>query len=397
MRIAFITPEFVTEPYFSGGLANYLHRFSSALAEVGHDVHVLTQSKNRSDSFDFGEVRVHCVKVARRPRWARAVIGGVLNEPEQWLRFGFAAWRTLEALHRAHPVDVVQIPNYRASGLFVSTLSRIPHVTRLSSFQPEWNRAGGARRRPREVVTEAMELLQLRTSRYIYAPSRVLATAVGAKVGARTVDVIPSPIFIETDDLDPGLYRDRLAGRTYLLFVGRYQRHKGTHLLAEALPAIFEALPNSEAVFAGRDVEFVPGTWMETYIRQCTVGFERRVHLLGELRHEQLYPIIQGARLVVLPSLVDNLPNTMLEAMALGRPVVGTLGASFDEVIEDGVSGFLVPSGDPQALAEKVVEAWNHPELDGIGNGAREAVGRFHPDVVVPAALEHFQRIANDR
>ncbi len=69
-----------------------------------------------------------------------------------------------------------------------------------------------------------------------------------------------------------------------------------------------------------------------------------RLVLIDNLPHRQLYPIIAAARLVVLPSLVDNLPNACLEAMGLGTAVIGTTGASFEELITDGVNGFLVPS-----------------------------------------------------
>ena len=48
--------------------------------------------------------------------------------------------------------------------------------------------------------------------------------------------------------------------------------------------------------------------------------------MLDKLPHRQLYPVIAGARLVVLPSLIENLPNAGLEAMALGRAVIGTAG-----------------------------------------------------------------------
>jgi glycosyltransferase involved in cell wall biosynthesis len=103
---------------------------------------------------------------------------------------------------------------------------------------------------------------------------------------------------------------------------------------------------------------------------------------------------MRRARLVVLPSLVDNLPNVLLEAMMFGRPVIATQGASFDELIEDGYSGFLVPPGDPLALAAKIVDAWNRPDLDMIGRRASDAVAPLAPSVTIPATLDYLRRIA---
>lgn len=57
MRIAFITPEFVTNAYFSGRLANYVHRVSRVLAEMGHDVHVIILAERVSGGVTAGSVR----------------------------------------------------------------------------------------------------------------------------------------------------------------------------------------------------------------------------------------------------------------------------------------------------------------------------------------------------
>jgi hypothetical protein len=61
MRIAFATPEFVTEDHFDGGLANYVNRVSKGLAARGHDVHVITLSTRNENEFDHDGVLVHRV------------------------------------------------------------------------------------------------------------------------------------------------------------------------------------------------------------------------------------------------------------------------------------------------------------------------------------------------
>jgi glycogen synthase len=66
MRIAFITPEFVTEEYFSGGLANYVHRITKYLTSLGHEVHVIILSNDKIDSFLYGDVWIHPVVVNDR-------------------------------------------------------------------------------------------------------------------------------------------------------------------------------------------------------------------------------------------------------------------------------------------------------------------------------------------
>jgi glycosyltransferase involved in cell wall biosynthesis len=72
-----------------------------------------------------------------------------------------------------------------------------------------------------------------------------------------------------------------------------------------------------------------------------SVVLAERLIVLERMPHRQLYPVIAGAHLVVLPSLIENLPNACLEAMGLGKVVIGTSGTGFDELISEERRDFL--------------------------------------------------------
>ena len=142
MRIAFLTPEYVTEAYFSGGLANYVHRTSSALAARGHDVHVFTLSALGGKDVATGGATVHRIALGPTSRWLKRLTGGRLNCSAEWLDFMFGVCRRLAIVHREGPFDVIQVPNYSACGLVATVLLRLPVVVRLSTYGPVWgNRA----------------------------------------------------------------------------------------------------------------------------------------------------------------------------------------------------------------------------------------------------------------
>src|SRR5215470_2727654 len=138
MRIAFATPEFVTENHFDGGLANYLNRVSTTLARLGHDVHIVTLSTKNNDSFDHEGVTVH--RVMLKPAWhsVNRLTRYSLSTTLHWLNFGTQTYRKLKQLHRRQPFDLIQYPNYSSCGLFSIPLLRTTHVIRASS-QPGWN------------------------------------------------------------------------------------------------------------------------------------------------------------------------------------------------------------------------------------------------------------------
>src|ERR1700741_3377529 len=117
LRIAFATPEYVTEKYFDGGLANYTHRVARALADLGHTVHVLTLSEIDETEFEHEGVMVHRLPTGWRSRSNRAS-RSVPPSTVQFLSFSWKVYRALKRLNSEHPLDLVQFPNYSCSGLF---------------------------------------------------------------------------------------------------------------------------------------------------------------------------------------------------------------------------------------------------------------------------------------
>ncbi len=132
---------------------------------------------------------------------------------------------------------------------------------------------------------------------------------------------------------------------------------------------------------------------MAAFARAQCNGFGERLLIVENLPHSSLYPIIDRARLVVLPSMLDNFPNACLEAMGLGKVVIGTTGTTFDELIGDGVNGFLVPPDNPQALADKMIAAWTEPRLAEMSAAAKEQMLQFAPEQTIPSLLSYYSEV----
>lgn len=393
LRIAFATCEYVTEKYFYGGLAQYIHRVAKALAGLGHDVHVVTLSEIDGAEFEHEGVKVHRVTggrvAARFNEWTRHRLGLTTR----YLDLSFKAHRELRRLHAQKPFQLFQFPNYSVCGLVSTLRLGVPHVLRASSYQPELNEAVGVRRSPDARTVELLEALQFRLSRHIYAPSDTLRRTLAERAGVRGVRLIRSPFYPETDEWDDSVYERELRGKKYLLFFGRFQLHKGFHTLADALPRFLERFPGAHAALVGRDSPTALAPSMADYVRERCGAVAERLVMPGQLRHGQLYPVIERARLVVLPSLLDNFPNACLEAMGLGKAVVGTAGTSLDELITEGETGFLVPPNDSGALADALARAWTHTDLARMGEAARLKVSEFSPERTIPALLDYYREV----
>ena len=79
--------------------------------------------------------------------------------------------------------------------------------------------------------------------------------------------------------------------------------------------------------------------------------------------------------------------------MGLGKVVIGTVGTSFDELISEGETGFLVSPNNPKALAEKIISAWINPKLCGIGQAAQRKTLEFSPESTVETLLTYYREI----
>ncbi|RYX82793.1 glycosyltransferase family 1 protein [bacterium] len=408
MRICFVSPEYVTEPNFSGGLANYLGRVSVALAERGHDVHVMTRAKENG-TIDYRGVTVHRVL----PVWDKHFFFDHIDPlvPRQY--YGVyqdikAAWclsRRWKQISRKEKFDLVQVANVSSVGLFFKKEKRVPVVTRLSSYRPVWDKIAGVKETKGVRARWKLEKRAIKGTRWIYGPTRYVAKFVEDDYKVK-VKVVETPFFSEEPSPDPSLYNETCAGSDYALFFGRMTQMKGVHILAQALPAVLRAVPDLKMVFVGPDAKAPDGKpmseWISAQLKTADPdGSEKladRVMVLGSTRHDRLYPLIENARVVVLPSLVDNLPNTCLESMGVNRVVVATTGSCFEALIDDGKSGFLVEPGNPEALSKAIIRAWqlSPEERDKMGGFAHQRIAKLHPDHAIPELLDYYALVQKE-
>ncbi len=178
-----------------------------------------------------------------------------------------------------------------------------------------------------------------------------------------------------------------------LVTVGRLGPEKGSALLVRAFADTVRELGDragrARLVFVG------DGPMRPTIERAATeLGIAGRVEIAGWQDEEGVRRRLIESRAFILPSFMEGLPVVIMEALALGRPVVATYVGGVPELVAPGENGWLVPAGDEAATRRAIAEALTMPaeRLDAMGDAGRRAVRERHNTAVEAARLEALFR-----
>ncbi len=178
-----------------------------------------------------------------------------------------------------------------------------------------------------------------------------------------------------------------------LVFVGRLAAVKGVPVLLEALARLLrdDTEVSLTLVGDGPDRE-----WIEARITE--LGLDQAVVITGYQSQDSVARHLAEADIFVLPSFAEGLPVVLMEAMASRLPVVTTRIAGVPELVEDGMSGFLVPAGDAESLAARLAELIANPAMRRRMGETGHAKVRAEFDVVRESRwLGEIMRMSLDR
>jgi glycosyltransferase involved in cell wall biosynthesis len=305
-----------------------------------------------------------------------------------------------EIARRALAADVVYTTGMFGRSSAGATVARRPYVVKLTA-DPAFERArrrgmvdgdvDGFQRMRGDAAIRALRAArdaELRHAAHVFTPSAYLRElAVGWGVPAERVSVLPNPA-PPLRELRP---REELRasfgfdGPT-LAFAGRLTAQKSLGVALEAVAA----LDGVTLAIAGEGDERAP---LER--RAAELGLGARVRFLGALPRERVLELFSAADASILSSSWENFPHTVVEALAVGTPVIATAIGGVAEIVHDGENGLLVPAGDAAALAGAVRRYLGDSELrERLRAAAALSVAEYAPERVFARLEETLARAA---
>ena len=222
--------------------------------------------------------------------------------------------------------------------------------------------------------------------RYLCVSRAVVEAMKAGGVPAARLALVPSGIEPESPPGPP--LRGLLGLPAAALLVGTAAAltpEKCHRDLLAAMTQIREAVPEVHMVWVGDG-----SLRRELEADRLRRGLESRVHLL--VFRDDARALMAQCTIVALASQLEGIGTTLIEAQADGVPVVATGVGGVPEVVQDGVTGHLVPARDPAALAAALVELLTHPERrTAMGAAAQIAAREFHIDRTVEATLNAYR------
>jgi glycosyltransferase involved in cell wall biosynthesis len=374
MRVLITSPIF---PPDLGGPSVYVPSVGRFLVERGHEVEVVAFcSEPAPEGYPFA-----VVSIARGPlplRYAKAFFS---------------------VLHRARKSDVVFVQEHLALlHVLAARLAGAPVVIRMmvdgaweiahrkgwiggdsiDTFQTRRDYGWKVR------LTRALQRRWWSWCERIIAPSEYLRRIAIETYGVAPEKVLkihnayngPGPEDLRETPLEARLKLGLREGPRYLLTVCRLMVWKRVDGILRALAALPQELGEVHLLVAG------DGDMLEPWTRLAAeLGLAERVHFLGNRPYREIPLLMRAADLFVLNSEYEGLSHTLLEACALGTPVVATDACGNPEVIESGANGLLVPTGDDAALSQAMARVLTAPQLqERFGSEGRARLAAFDRD-----------------
>ncbi len=407
MNICFIVhSDFIESSY--GGIETYLKNLSLELVKKGHDIHIISSSRNSLDNYVYNGIHIHRIGpgvIFLYPLLLKffppsQVINRYLYHTVANLTIGLGIYRKFRKLHKRKPFDIVECHDTAGLGLFFPLFSRVKFITRMHT---SWTLAAVLNKEPITLdkkIVYFLEKEQIKRSDALNADSFSLR-----KKSAEFFKINPSEIDVTYYGIDLSKYKSvpkkkRIKG-DYLIYFGRLEERKGMRTLAHALPKVFSKYPSLKMMFVGnphveeRHHRLIKHFDAKKYIFKKNKQFEKNLIFIKHLPHKELNPIIKHAKLVVLPSQWEAFGFTCLESMALGKSVLATSGSGFEEqIVKDGKYGFLVKPNNSKALSNKIISCLKRKDLNTIGKRAKKRAEFFSNEKITEEMIDYYKKMS---
>jgi len=381
MRVV-IAGDYPADPaYIRGGVEAVLYHTVQALRHYRDlDVHVLTIESDLPCDQTVNEdgITVHRL-MAPWPRGNREV----LFSPDHY-RLG----RLLRALKpdvvHAHGLDRA----YPLVG-FSSGAPTLISIHGVAFLERRLEPHRSLKSQLRDWVLTTMEVARLRRSQGVFVINPYIRDCYPTLANKKEIFVVENPVEASYFNV----VSSEIPGR--ILFVGHIDPRKDILLLLKAMAIVCRQVPHAMLHVAGNVRSQEYQAQLYRYIEQDNLA--GNVKFLGRVTNQELLDEYGACSVLALSSIEETAPVVIGQAMAAGKPVVSTAVGGIPHMIEEGVTGYLVPGREVETLAARLIQVLTDDDLrHAMGQAARQvADARFTPEAAAARTYAAYQQVAH--
>ncbi|WHY90523.1 glycosyltransferase family 4 protein [Neobacillus cucumis] len=338
-------------PHVVGGLSRHVYGLSVHLAELGHEVHVVSLLRNDLPSYEkINGVHVHRVKP--------------LNEQDEdflsWIGgLNLAMAYKVEKLADEYSFSIIHAHDWLVGTAAIALKDSLSIPLLATIHATEYGRNNGIytemqkfiHSKEQQLVTEADQVIVC--SDYMVEEVTSIFDAASEKLA-----IIPNGVDLlnnreeESVELSPNL-----QDKKYIFSMGRIVKEKGFETIIEASAIAKELKLEFSFVIAGK------GPMLDTYRKLIQEKhLEDKITFIGFVSEQQRNTFIQNCEMVVVPSLYEPFGIVALESMALGKPTIVSKTGGLKGIVKHLQTGMVMTPGDAKSLLEQILFIYKNPE-----------------------------------
>ncbi|SFZ92934.1 Glycosyltransferase involved in cell wall bisynthesis [Flaviramulus basaltis] len=379
MHIAFLTSEYPHKRVtHAAGIATSIKNLVVALSEKGVKASVFVYAQKEDAVFNEDKVKIHLIKKRSYKFmgwfWHRKYIEKYLN-----------------SYIVSESIDAVEAPDW--TGITAFMRFKVPLIIRFHGSDAYFCKLDKRKQKFKNFLFEKWALKN--ASAYI-APTAFAGIETQKIFGLNKKKIKTIHYGLQLKDFKnetPLIYN-----RTTIIYIGTIIRKKGVLELAEIFNKVIESNPEAQLILIGNDSPDLKTGISSTYTLVKSLfsnEAKKNVNYLGKIPYSEVKNHIKNAHLCVFPSFAETLGMVTIESMALQKPVVNTSIGWAQELIDNGVNGFLVHPTDIDFYAQRILELLNDESMSGkVGIAAREKVeALFDIDKIADINIGYYKSI----
>ena len=381
MHIGYITPEYPhPEVSHAAGIATSIKNLAVSLVKQGVKVTVFVYHQSKDAVLEADGVTIHLIKKQS---------------------FKFLTWyyyrtlvnRYVNTIVKQEQIHLLEAPDW--TGITAFMRFKVPLVIRFHGSDAYFCKLDGRKQKFKNFV---FEKLALQNAKAYIAPTTYAGEETAKIFGLNRNKIKTIHYGLELDRF-VNAHPEQFQPKT-LLYIGTIIRKKGVLELAEVFNRLVDKDPNAQLLLIGGDSGDIKTGSSSTYALMQSLFSETakaKVNYLGKIPYSEVKEHIKNAHVCTFPSFAETLGMVTIESMALQKPVVNTSIGWAQELIDDGVNGYLVHPTDIDGYVAAILKLFNDQELClQIGKAARIKTERtFDIETLVQQNIDYYTSIIN--